>query len=411
MNDAARQKLIKLVDSQPPGLMEDSERFEAFLRDYCGECKPEISAILAALQEDVPRDLRRMRGQPYSLLREQLANKLQEDRSLHQEAALWAVESWAMALEIAPGSQRQHGVVAALPPENEVAARTARGQAAPPPPPPPPPPPHVISPPIISPQNVPPPGPPVVVYPRREAAGGGAGPAQPSQPQPVWQAQGWTPASIAPQPPQMPANVLPPQVNVQPWTPPAILPVPPKHNSLLVGGICFAAAIFAYLAGSESGSSGMETFFGVVVLAFALAGAVELMLGLVRFSVVKPQPPGLVASSISFWMKLFAAEDRILNVFAQKQGAQFPAGGPAPYPAPPAPPNFSQAQRAAAQPPMNAPTPAPPQPVASPIGAQAEAEKVFCIACGAMNGAGAIFCLSCGERLYYPGAQQNLGAN
>jgi hypothetical protein len=385
MNDLARQKLVKLVDSQPPGLMEDSERFEAFLRDYCGECKPEISAILAALAEDVPRDLRRMRSQPYSLLREQLANKLQDERSIHQEAALWAVESWAVALEIAPGSQRQHGAPVVSPPGEDLADGNARKQVAPPPPPPPIASPQVFSPNIILPNVVSPAGPAVVVYPRNESAGSG-GPARASQPQPAWQSPQWTP----------PGNVSPPQGYAQPWTPPAIWPAPPKHASLLAGGICFAVAIiFGLLAGSAR-SGGAETFYGLLVFVFALTGAVELVLGLVRLFLKNAQPPGFVVSSLSFWMTLFAAEDRVLSIIAKRQDAQFPTAAPVSYPAPLAPP----------------PPPPPPQPAERPAGGgQAPAERVFCIACGATNGEGAIFCLSCGERLYYPGAQQNAPPN
>jgi hypothetical protein len=408
MNDLARQKLIKLVDTQPPGLMEDSERFEAFLRDYCGECKPEISAILAALAEDVPRDLRRMRSQPYPLLREQLANKLQDERSIHQEAALWAVESWAMALEIAPGSQRQHGAALAMPAEEDLMTRSARKQAPPPPPPPPRPiaspqivSPNTPSPNVVLPNVVPPQAPPVVVYPRNKAAGG-VSPARPSQPQPTWQTPQWIP----------PGNVSPPQGFVQPWAPPAILPAPPNHNSLLAGGACFAAAIIFGLLAGGARSNASETFYGLFVFAFALMGAVELVLGLVRLFLKNPQPPGFVAASLSFWMKLFAAEDRVLSVIAKKQNAQFPAAAPMTFPAPVAPPAFSQAQSAGPQPSNIPPPPAPPRPAERPSGGQAPpAERVFCIACGATNGEGAVFCLSCGERLYYPGAQQTLPPN
>jgi hypothetical protein len=385
MNDIARQKLVKLVDTQTPALLEDSERFEAFLRDYCGECKPEISAILAALAEDIPRDLRRMRSQPYQLLREQLANRLQDERSLHQEAALWAVESWAVALEIAPGSQRQHGGTGAAALDNGSAAYVAPPQAAGSPFPsqqrtpvpivsPGYAPPGVVSPPTILPE-----GPPVTIYPRNTPIRGGA-PVQPMTQTPAWQ-QGWTPVVTAPQ----------------------MLPAPPHHNSFLAGGICAGVAILIGIF-VNTASSGEGTFGGLLVVVFALAGAMELALGVVRGSMEKPQPPNFVTSSIEFWMKMFAMEDRILGIFGSKQGAQIPAPAAPQYPAP-TPPVFPQAQ--------SAPASEPPQPSSGQSQQKTDpaAGNIFCISCGTTNGPGAIFCLSCGERLYYPNAAENPPAN
>ncbi len=386
MNDLARQKLVKLVDTQTPALLEDSERFEAFLRDYCGECKPEISAILAALDEDIPRDLRRMRSQPYALLREQLANRLQDERSLHQEAALWAVESWAVALEIAPGSQRLHGGAGAASLDNGgaayVAAQQPAGSAFPSQQRTPAPivSPGYGSPGVVSPPTILPDGPPVTIYPRNTPIGGGA-PAQPMAQAPAWQ-QGWTPVAGAAQ----------------------AMPTPPKHNSFLVGGICVGVAVLMGLLVSTA-SSGEGTFGGLLEVVFALAGAVELLLGLVRNYLEKPQPPDFVTSSIPFWMKMFATEDRILGMFASKHGAPIPENAPGAAPA-----VFPPPQTAPAQPSGNT---AAAQPAAGSLPAQGapQAGTVFCIACGTTNAAGAIFCLSCGERMYYPSASENSPAN
>ncbi|HUK30431.1 MAG TPA: hypothetical protein VLV89_04905 [Candidatus Acidoferrum sp.] len=386
MNDVARQKLVKLMDTQPPTLLEDSERFEAFLRDYCGECKPEISAILAALAEDIPRDLRRMRSQPYPLLREQLANRLQDERSLHQEAALWAVESWAVALEIAPGSQRQHGAGGSAAYENGGGTYVVPPQAASPFPsqqrtPVPIVSPGYAAPGVVSPPTILPEGPPVVVYPRNTPVGSGA-PMQPMSQTPAWQ-KGWTPVTGAPQ----------------------AMPAPPQHNSFLVGGICAAVAIFIGLL-VNSASSGEGTFGGVLAVIFALAAVVELALGAVRNYMGKPQPPDFVTSSLEFWMKMFAMEDRVLGIFASKHGAQVPASAPQQYPAPTPPAVFTQTP--------STPASAPQQPAASgqsPQKTDPAAGNIFCIACGTTNGPGAIFCLSCGERLYYPEAPKDPPAN
>jgi hypothetical protein len=401
MNDLARQKLVKLVETQPRAVLEDSERFEAFLRDYCGECKPEISAIIAALEEEIPEDLRRMRNQPYPLLKEQLANRLQDERSIHEEAALWAVDSWAIALEIAPGSQRQHGASIPQPPETNVGGGNAPTQVNPFPSQataPPQAPSQFAAEPIASP-------PPVVVYPRSEAAGAETW-VEPPQPQQTWQQPAWTPPTAAPLP------------DAQQWAPPAGFPVPEKHNSFLAGGICLAAAlVMGLLANAAPSNGGLQVFLILIVFVFALTGVAEIVLGLVRNSLGTPRTPEFVVSSISFWMKLFGAEDRILRIFAKKQGAQFPAGAPAQYPAATPAQYYSQPPQAPpldssfAPPPPPPPPPLPAPPAADPSSGQASTGNVFCIACGTTNGAGAVFCLSCGERLYYPEAPQGAAPN
>jgi hypothetical protein len=109
MNDIARQKLIRLMDAESESALDDTERFEALLRDYCGDCKQEISALMAALEEDVPRDLRRLQNEPFALLTARLAMKLHEERSIYIEAAQWAVETWAVALGIGPGARQMGG--------------------------------------------------------------------------------------------------------------------------------------------------------------------------------------------------------------------------------------------------------------------------------------------------------------
>jgi hypothetical protein len=402
MNDLARQKLVKLVETQPRAVLEDSERFEAFLRDYCGECKPEISAIIAALEEEIPEDLRRMRNQPYPLLKEQLANRLQDERSIHEEAALWAVDSWAIALEIAPGSQRQHGAAIPQTPEREIVAGNAPGPtmsplAQPAPSPPTSPSSQFAPQPFASP-------PPVVVYPRNETSGGESW-VEPAPPHQTWQ----TPVST---PPPVP---MAPQPYAQPCIQPANISLPPKHNSFLAGGICLGAAlVMGLLISAAPTGSGLVTFLGVLTFLFGLPGAAEIVLGFVRVTLEKPQPPAFVISSLSFWMTLFGVEDRILSIFVKKQGAQFPAGAPAPYPAATPPQYYSQPPQASAPDSSFAPPPPPPPPpppAAVPSSGQASTGNVFCIACGTTNGAGAVFCLSCGERLYYPEAPQGAAPN
>jgi hypothetical protein len=111
MNDLARQKLIRLLDAESESALDDTERFEALLFDYCGECRQEIAALMAAVEEDVPQALRRGQNEPYMLLTARLAMKLNAERSIYPEAAQWAVETWAVALGIGPGGGGRQGAM------------------------------------------------------------------------------------------------------------------------------------------------------------------------------------------------------------------------------------------------------------------------------------------------------------
>lgn len=432
MNDRVLQKLVVVLDSESPSILEEPERLEAFLRDYCGDCRREIAALIAALEEDVPRDLKRMRGEPYPILSARLADKLHEERSLIPEAAQWAVESWAVALKIVPS--RKPPVVNApayeppQPPANAVYVSPDRAPN---------------STPWNSQQS--PAGIPEGAWPQNPWPGPGQVSAQnpPQVPEqfqnsqqiPHWQpSPAWNNSAYGVQVPAQ--NQQAPQFS-------GPLPAIPQRNSFVAGIVCFGLVLLV-LIGMSSGLDlfvSLGNFWGFVMLIAALAGGVELLLGAVRIMLNKPQPPAFVLSSLSFWISLFSVENRIIGIVSRKKAAQAaPAGQqgyPAPYPppvqapyqaAPPAPSQVlampvaqlpsqfaGQPQLQSTAPPVAQPSPnvtqqpvvVPPTQTSPTAPAEGAAKGIFCIACGETNEPGAIFCLSCGEKLYYPGAPQN----
>lgn len=106
MNDLPRQKLIEIVSNRkivPARFGQDStsdaKLYGALLRDLCGEHKREISVLVAAAEERVPYDLQTMQlNTPLDVLLTRLTQRLVDDRALAEDAARWAVESWALAL-------------------------------------------------------------------------------------------------------------------------------------------------------------------------------------------------------------------------------------------------------------------------------------------------------------------------
>src|SRR5439155_18156597 len=75
----------------------------------------EVFVLVSALEEQVVGDLLAGLGsQSWALVAARLTRRLVEHRALENEAALWSVESWALALrviteaELTPGPQSRH---------------------------------------------------------------------------------------------------------------------------------------------------------------------------------------------------------------------------------------------------------------------------------------------------------------
>ncbi len=101
MNDIPRQRLCEIVAQYGHSLGDDPRRTEALLRDLCGEYKREIFVLVSALREQVAEGLLTSRDSvPHEVLLAQLTKRLRENLALAEDAARWAVESWALALGV-----------------------------------------------------------------------------------------------------------------------------------------------------------------------------------------------------------------------------------------------------------------------------------------------------------------------
>src|SRR4028118_1112807 len=101
MNNEPRQALRDIIAKYGKEICSDSRRCEGLLKDNCGSYRREISILINALDERVPLDL--MAGGntvPRELLLNRLAKRLEDNLALTQNAAVWAVESWALALNL-----------------------------------------------------------------------------------------------------------------------------------------------------------------------------------------------------------------------------------------------------------------------------------------------------------------------
>ena len=99
MNPFPRHILRKLLADYGTTLLDEPERVDAFLADLCGEYRRERYLIVQAMRWRVPADLL-SQPQGVATVGPRLSRRLQEQYGLSAEAAQWAIESWAMALDV-----------------------------------------------------------------------------------------------------------------------------------------------------------------------------------------------------------------------------------------------------------------------------------------------------------------------
>src|SRR5688572_15711085 len=99
MNEQPRRKLREIVERHGHTVIQNARRCEGLLRDYSGRHRREVSVLVSALEEHVPQDLlTSSAGAPREVLLKRLARRLTDQQALSEQAAAWAVNSWAFAL-------------------------------------------------------------------------------------------------------------------------------------------------------------------------------------------------------------------------------------------------------------------------------------------------------------------------
>ena len=122
MDDAVGVELRRIVLRYGPGVGEDARRVEALLRDLSGEHRREIFVLAGAAREGIPAELMSSQGTfPATVIAERLTRTLQDNLGLGEDAARWAVATWASALDVPritptpPPGESLTGVTASVP--------------------------------------------------------------------------------------------------------------------------------------------------------------------------------------------------------------------------------------------------------------------------------------------------------
>ncbi|MFQ5615559.1 MAG: formylglycine-generating enzyme family protein, partial [Anaerolineales bacterium] len=98
MDDQPRQILKQIIQQYGSDLIRDARRTRSLLLDLAGQHKREVNVLVVAAQDGIPSQLNSAGSQLMILLLPRLVRRLRDNWGLSQEAAQWAVESWALAL-------------------------------------------------------------------------------------------------------------------------------------------------------------------------------------------------------------------------------------------------------------------------------------------------------------------------
>ena len=105
MHPLPRRTLRRLLAQYGPALLDDPARVDALLADLCGPHHRERFLLVHALRERIPAELL-AQPQGGAVHGRRLSQRLQRRYGFSDEAAQWAIESWALALDIAPFASR-----------------------------------------------------------------------------------------------------------------------------------------------------------------------------------------------------------------------------------------------------------------------------------------------------------------
>ena len=113
MHPLPRRTLRRLLSQYGPSLLDQPARVDALLADLCGPYQRERFLLVHALRDRIPAELlAQPQGGTVHWLR--LSQRLQRRYGFSAEAAQWAIESWALALNIVPLTSRLPRPLAAL---------------------------------------------------------------------------------------------------------------------------------------------------------------------------------------------------------------------------------------------------------------------------------------------------------
>ena len=108
MNNSPRQILCEVISDR--SLLDDLQRCKNKLKELCiKQPKLEVNLLVLALEEKVPEKLlnEKKSNTPSNVVLPQLTHQLVANKGLSEPNAQWAVESWALALQVISNNECQ----------------------------------------------------------------------------------------------------------------------------------------------------------------------------------------------------------------------------------------------------------------------------------------------------------------
>jgi hypothetical protein len=112
MSDLPQGQLNQLLATHGNQLCEEQQRCEALLRDTFPEYPRQLSLLVNALKQGVPKELLASHNKvPFEVTRSRLTRKLADEMFVQEQAAQWVIDSWSEALGVGqakpPGTMMQ----------------------------------------------------------------------------------------------------------------------------------------------------------------------------------------------------------------------------------------------------------------------------------------------------------------
>ena len=101
LDEHPRKQLNYIITRYGRSICDDLNRCKGLLKDLCPKNKLEVNLLITALKEKVVDELLKLpKNIPVELTLKRLAQRLHENLGIIEKFAIWAVESWALALNI-----------------------------------------------------------------------------------------------------------------------------------------------------------------------------------------------------------------------------------------------------------------------------------------------------------------------
>jgi TPR repeat protein len=111
LEEFPRKILYSIIQRYGQSLVEDTRRCKGLLKDLAPKHQRETNLLLLVLEHKLIGEILQETQLPVSVKLDRLAQKLHDNVGIQKDFALWAVESWAIALDISPVTETFNQIV------------------------------------------------------------------------------------------------------------------------------------------------------------------------------------------------------------------------------------------------------------------------------------------------------------